>query len=368
MLIVSILLVSCDQADTKDKEDPGKKMVLELQPSDQNPRNSEGGFIQLKDGRILFIYSHFTSGDGDYASAFLAQRSSSDQGKSWSEESKTLENEGGLNTMSVSLLRLHSGEIALFYARKNSHKDCRPIMRISRDEAQTWSEPIDCIPDKVGYFVLNNDRVIQLDNGRIILPLSIHESPDMPWSDGGSLLTYFSDDNGISWQAGETISNPDSVVLQEPGLIVLNDGKIMMFIRTDAGVQYISYSEDNGYSWTPAGRSNIPSPLSPASIKRIPKTGDLFIAWNNNDGTTEEISGKRTPFTVAISRDDGQNWQLAKNVEDNPDGWYCYTAIDFVGDHILLAYCAGNRKENNGLAVTHITRLTVDWIYDSEDR
>ena len=213
MLIVSSLFVSCDQADTREGEDSGKQIVMDLQPSGENPRNSEGSFIQLKDGRILFIYSHFTSGDGDYASAFLAERTSSDQGKTWSEESKTLENEGGLNTMSVSLLRLQTGEIALFYARKNSHQDCRPVMRISKDEAQTWSEPIDCIPDRVGYFVLNNDRVIQLHNGRIILPLALHESPDMPWSDGGLLQTYFSDDNGKSWNAGEIVSNPDSVVL-----------------------------------------------------------------------------------------------------------------------------------------------------------
>jgi hypothetical protein len=239
-------------------------------------------------------------------------------------------------------------------------------MRISRDETQTWSEPIDCIPDKVGYFVLNNDRVIQLENGRIILPLSLHESPDMPWSDGGLLLTYFSDDRGNSWHAGETISNPDSVVLQEPGLIVLNDGKIMMFIRTDAGVQYISHSQDNGYSWTPAGPSNIPSPLSPASIKRIPSTGDLLMAWNNNGGANEAIAGKRTPFNVAISKDEGKTWQSTRTVEDDPDGWYCYTAIDFVDEYVLLGYCAGNRKENNGLAQTNISRLALDWIYGNE--
>ena len=366
MIMACILLTNCGEQGTSDQNISEIQTVIEIKPSHENPRNSEGDFIQLKDGTILFIYSHFTSGDGDYASAFLAQRSSKDQGKTWSSESKTLENEGGLNTMSVSLLRLQSGEIALFYARKNSHKDCRPIMRISADEAQTWSEPIECIPDVVGYFVLNNDRVIQLHSGRIILPVSLHESPDMPWSDGGLLQTYYSDDRGITWQSGEAVSNPDQVVLQEPGLVVLGDNRIMMFIRTDAGSQYLAYSEDDGRSWSPAMPSKIASPLSPASIERIPATGDLFIAWNNNDGAREEISGKRTPFTVAISKDDGQTWQYRKNVEDHPDGWYCYTAIDFVDRHVLLGYCAGNRRENNGLAETHISRLSINWIYENE--
>jgi len=41
--------------------------------------------------------------------------------------------------MSVSLLRLQNGEIALFYLLKNSEQDCRPVMRLSRDEGTTWS-------------------------------------------------------------------------------------------------------------------------------------------------------------------------------------------------------------------------------------
>ena len=90
------------------------------------------------------------------------------------------------------------------------------------------------------------------------------------------------------------------------------------------------------------------------------------MAWNNNNGELKSIAGKRTPFTVAISKDDGRSWGNAKNVADYADGWYCYTAIDFVDEHILLGYCAGDRKVNNGLAVTHITRLSLDWIYDDK--
>ncbi len=178
--------------------------VLELNPSDHNPRNSEGDFIILKDGRILFIYSHFIGGDSDHASAVLASRSSIDEGLTWSDDDIILfSNESGLNLMSVSLLRLLNGDIALFYLRKNSLTDCRPILRISKDEGNTWGEEIECIDDRIGYFVLNNDRVIQLKNSRLILPLSQHAAPDMEWSCTGRIQTYFSDDNGGSWKAGK---------------------------------------------------------------------------------------------------------------------------------------------------------------------
>jgi hypothetical protein len=47
---------------------------------------------------------------------------------------------------------------------------------------------------------------------------------------------------------------------------------------------------------------------------------------------------------------------------DNPHGWYCYTAVEFVDDHVLLGHCAGDRQKNNGLAETHVTRFPVEWL------
>ena len=43
-----------------------------LPPGPGNPRNSEGDFIELKDGRILFVYTHFTGSNDDNAAAHLA--------------------------------------------------------------------------------------------------------------------------------------------------------------------------------------------------------------------------------------------------------------------------------------------------------
>ena len=82
--------------------------TLELPPGAENPRNSEGSFVSLKDGRILFVYSHYTAGSGgDHDPAHLAGRYSSDGGRTWTTEDRVIvENEGGMNVMSVSLLRL----------------------------------------------------------------------------------------------------------------------------------------------------------------------------------------------------------------------------------------------------------------------
>ena len=292
----------------------------------------------------------------------MAGRYSSDGGKTWTNEDITiLSNEGGMNIMSVSMLRLDNGELALLYLRKNSETDCIPFLRISTDEAQSWSEPLRCI-DSTGYYVVNNDRLVQLSNGRLIFPTSLHGELETGMNPIGQIMCYYSDDNGKNWAKSIHVANPDRVVLQEPGIVELADGKLMLFCRTDAGVQYISFSKDQGDSWSPASAGNIKSPLSPASIERIPATGDLLLVWNNNYESGRG-GGKRTPFNVAISKDEGKSWSKTKTIEYDPAGWYCYTAIEFIDDHVLLAHCAGDTRIGSGLATTHVTRLTLDWIY-----
>ena len=362
LFLISLLLACRQQSDSALQN--GKQVVLRLEPSADNPRNSEGDFIRLKDGRILFVYTHFTEGSGDHAGAYLAGRFSEDDGKSWTKKDVVvLPNEGKMNIMSVSLLRLQSGKIALFYLRKNSEADCIPYMRISTDEARTWSEPVRCI-DKVGYYVMNNDRVIQLPDGRLLLPVSLHNTPESNHFTGfGRVFTFYSDDQGRTWHQSQEVANPDNIVLQEPGLIALKDGRLMLFCRTTSGVQYFSFSKDRGESWSPVEPGNIKSPCSPASIERIPATGDLLLVWNNNYEPEEGGGGRRTPFNLAISKDEGKSWEKIKTIECDPMGWYCYTAIEFVGEHVLLGHCAGDRRKNNGLATTQITRLSLDWIY-----
>jgi sialidase-1 len=346
-------------------DNPGKEVVLRLEPGPDNPRNSEGDFIALKGGRILFVYTHYfgTTG-GDNSPAYLAGRFSDDGGKTWkTEDIKIVEREGTMNVMSVSLLRMKNGEIALFYLKKNSVTDCIPMVRFSKDEAKTWSDPLPCITDKAGYFVLNNNRVIQLRNGRLLMAVNLYTVPEGSLLNKGSLWSYYSDDNGRNWKSGAEVTNPEGVLTQEPGLVELKNRDILMFIRSNAGVQCISYSKDKGETWSPVERSNIKSPVSPASIERIPSTGDLLLVWNNNGGDNPVIKGKRTPLTVAISKDEGKTWEKIKNVEDDPDGWYCYIAIHFTGKNVLLGHCAGNRPKGTGLAVTQITKLSLDWIY-----
>ena len=336
-----------------------------LPPVLNNPRNSEGDFIALKNGILMFVYSRFTGGAADDAKADLAAIYSGDRGRTWSlRYEPVLENEGKKNVMSVSLLRLGEDEIAMFYLRKNSLEDCVPMMRLSVDEGRTWNDAVPCVEGQ-GYYVLNNDRAVRLQSGRIVLPLARHAKPGEARSLRSTSLCAYSDNGGRTWKKSATeLEGPEvsRTGLQEPGVIELKDGRLMMFMRTDMGCQYRSYSKDGGDTWSPAERSNIISPVSPASIARIPSTGDLLLVWNDHDGVDEAHRGKRTPFRVAISKDEGETWINKKTLDDDPDGWYCYTAIEFSNARVLLAHCAGDSKIGR-LTRTRFTSFDVAWLY-----
>lgn len=371
ILLTLVFSLAAAQAVMAQEQQSSPQVTLTLSPGPDNPRNSEGDLVELKDGSVLLVYTHFTAGAGDHAKAFLAGRVSTDQGRTWSAEDTTvIPNEGGMNIMSVSLLRLQDGRIALFYLRKNSTNDCRPIMRLSTDEAKTWSDPIETIPDsEVGYYVMNNDRALQTKSGRLILPLAQHYGSDWEkWTGYGKAICYVSDDAGQTWKrtvqvADAVLPNGKPLMVQEPGVVELKDGRVMMYSRTNGGSQYLAYSKNQGETWSNWVPSDIISPVSPATIERIPSTGDLLLVWNNHRDIAPSLKGKRTPLTAAISTDDGQSWKLVKNLFDNPNGWYCYTAMLFVGDHVLLEHCAGDRTQNNGLALSQVTQIPLEWLY-----
>src|ERR1017187_6270670 len=80
---------------------PENRVVLDIESSEENPRNSEGAFVTLKSGRILFLYSQFYSGAADESPARIVSISSDDAGQTWNREPRVVvENTGHQNVRS----------------------------------------------------------------------------------------------------------------------------------------------------------------------------------------------------------------------------------------------------------------------------
>ena len=249
-----------------------------------NYRNSEGTILNLGHHRLMLAWTDFyTSNSSDSAPAQIAAMISKNGGRTWSGKRVLQPNIGKLNVMEANLLRLHDGKIFFVFLRKNSTTSCLPFFRISTDNARTFSPPraIPVNPDP-GYYTINNDRVIQLRSGRILVPLAY--TKDSRLNHRLVSTVYYSDNEGKTWKASKTMidTRQSSVGAEEPGVVQLKDGRVMLWFRTNAGHPYQCYSRDGGVTWSAPRPMTVAAPNSPQSIKRIPSTGDLLMVWNNS--------------------------------------------------------------------------------------
>ncbi|MGI2297315.1 sialidase family protein [Paenibacillus sp. GXUN7292] len=354
--------------------------VLDYRSGVNNPRNSEGAFLDLKDGRIMFVYSRFIGeSHSDDAKACIVAVFSTDCGETWQDE-RVIDHPDrheALNIMSVSLLRMQNGDIGLFYVIRRGWHDARLHLFRSSDEGLTWSEPVCCVPG-LGYYVVNNDRVVRLSSGRLLVPSALHKmrtTDTIKWGSfdsRGTVYVMISDDDGVTWREATnscslTVPHTRSG-LQEPGIIELKNGALWMYHRTDLGRQYESFSVDGGETWSEAVPSQFTSSVSPLSVKRNPSNGHLLAVWNPIPNYQLRKIGKhswgRAPLVGAISQDEGKTWTnhfAIQTEEDN--GGYCYTAIHFTSDAVLLAYCAGEPEDGICLARLKMTKVLLSDIY-----
>ena len=377
------------------------KEVLFLATGEGNPRNGEGTFARLKDGRIMAAYTHYYGDDWhDHAIARICAVYSSDEGESWSEPTTLLEkDEEAQNIMSPSLIRLANGDLGMIYLRKFVMPDtgitCMPVFVSSGDEGESWSEPVHCqIPD--GYYCVINDGVTVLKSGRILVPASYYGirhdafktcTLNLGPRKGGVVYIAYSDDNGRTWDfLTDPIHSPyeDKVGLAEPGIYEYENGELWLYCRTAYGNQYQSFSKDNGVTWTiPAPNFCFTSPDSPMRVKRVDgRTVAVFNPFGFNclsQSAEEWGSPKRTPLLVAVSEDDGRSFDTtgrtpadsgAKGfkefreklyyIEDDLKDSYCYPAIIATKDGFLVSY-----YHSNGTPVC-LNSMKIIKIYDAE--
>lgn len=332
-----------------------------------NPRYSEGSVLVLRDGRLLYATTEFQGSGSDFAKAQLIAVESSDGGHSWGNRRVLQENVGGQNVMSVTLRRLtdapFDGPIGLFYLVKNSYQDLRVYLRVSEDEGTTFGEPIR-VTAEPGYHVMNNDRVTLLSTGRLVAPVAT--TPDV--RNGGIFesVCYLSNDQGRTWHRGQESVPYAKRGAMEPEVLELRDGRLLMHIRTQLGHIAVCTSSDGGETWSEPKSWGVRGPESPATLRRIPSTGDLLLVWNDNFQDGEGHGGARTPLTAAVSTDEGKTWSSRRNLETDPNQSYAYTSIVFDEGRALLTYYVRDGK--TGRISSRFRSLPIGWFYREDER
>ena len=332
------------------------KLVWDKRPCGENGRNSEGSFLRLPNGAILFAYSRYnTSAFGDNADCDIAAIYSNDEGETWTEPKIIVRAEqfGVGNIMSVSCVHQLNGEIGVYFLIKENEGNITYGRALSADGYAFTAER--CVVNgPLSYYVTNNDRIKRLSNGRLAVPAGMHMYAEKNNSEGFAVSTVLvSEDDGKSFTALPvrlTISALDSkgVGMQEPGIYEHADGTVRLWARTTAGCQYECYSRDGMRSFTAPAPSVFTSPDSPMAIAG--HAGALYAVYNPvpnyNFRETTKAGWGRTPLVIRKSTDDGRTWGTLHVIEDDPERGYCYPAMFFTADNaVLCAYCRGGAED-----------------------
>lgn len=366
-VVMLLCVVAAASAQGSSSTAPSRDFEVMVAPLIDNKRYGPSSMVQLKNGTILIAYDDFTmmGENSDFAPAYVAARFSPDGGRTWGRPFVLQENTSELGRMGpASLLRLQNGDIGFVYGEAQmSPSDWPYFFKRSTDEAKTWSQPVRITQDKK-YYSGNNHRMIQLKSGRLLVPFSfvpdISRRQEYSWES----ICYYSDDNGQTWRAGKGIVRLPKyrTGAQEPGLVELKDGSVLMIVRCQQERVYKSISTDGGNTWTePEPMEQLVAPVSSATIMRIPSTRDLAIVWNYSPKM-------RTPLAIATSGDEGKTWGNIKYLETGYFS-YAYTSFLFLPDaeHLLLSYWVDHTssRPNPGIGIK-VRRIALDWLYRPE--
>ena len=335
--------------------------LMLFEATSDHPRYTEGSVLELADGSLLVAVTEFSGSGSDFATAHIVGRQLEYFGKKQHPVRVLQPNTGSQNVMSVTLRRLQrpapEGTIAMFYLQKNDYDDLDLKVRFSSDEGQSFGSSTLVTADP-GYHVVNNDRVTQLANGRLLVPAA--STPNVRTQGHFVAHCYLSDDGGKTWRNGKEVVDLPKRGAMEPEVFERADGRVLMNIRTQLGYIAKSLSHDGGETWSAPESLGLRAPEAPATLRRIPATGDLLLIWNDTFDPAASHGGKRTPLAAAISSDEGATWRNVGQLETDKDRTYSYTSLTFVRDRAVFTYWESG---NGGRLSTRFRALPVRWFY-----
>jgi len=184
-----------------------------------------------------------------------------------------------------------------------------------------------------------------LSTGRIILPL---------YSDGYNFsLMAISDDDGIIWSASLPTVGRGNV---QPAIIEKKDGSLIAYMRDNGdepGKIMVSSSDDKGYTWSPAEKSELPNPGSSIDAIKL-KNGHFLMVYN-------DVEDGRYSLVVSISEDEGKTWKYTRSIENvkKGDGAFAYPTVIQSKDGKIYATYSYHAKENKTIKCVSFTE---EWV------
>lgn len=279
--------------------------------------SKKGPFIRLEDGGLMTVES--TNCCISY-----------DEGRTWKkypvfkEEDKYTISPGDLVLTEkgvIVLAFINSREGANWYWQtdiSDSPDAILPTYAVrSLDGGKTWHDLQKLHDDWTGAI---RDVIETRDGNIIISSMMMAHNPGRH-----TVVTYTSKDEGKSWTRSNIIDlggigHHGGVM--EATIEQLNDGRIWMLMRTNWGVFWEAYSENEGLTWKDFNPTEIDASSAPGKLIRL-KSGRLALVWNryypegwnsytlvggDNNLSEVPVSWHREQLSIMFSGDDGSHW------------------------------------------------------------
>ncbi|GAB3996944.1 exo-alpha-sialidase [Spirosoma daeguense] len=231
------------------------------------------------------------------------------------------------------LFQIPKGDLMLFYKVGPSPSKWWGLLKTSSDGGRTWSEAKK-LPE--GYLGPIKNKPVLLSNGNLFCPTSTE-------GDGWKIHFEVTPDFGKTWRKIGPLNDGKSLNAIQPSILSYGNGKLQILARSRDRAILESWSTDNGETWSPLTKTNLPNNNSGTDAVTL-KDGRQALVYNHVLPPGNLAKGPRTPLNLAISND-GKNWSAAVILEDSPISQYSYPSIIQTSDGMIHVIYTWRRQK-----------------------
>lgn len=299
---------------------------------------------EAANGDLICVWYGGSYESADDQTLFLSRRKKGE--RTWSEPESLIRNSLTPPGNAV-VFKDPKGRIRIVWGRMEGSRplrrgsgwsQCRLMERVSEDHGVTWSEDRE-FPIGDG-FGLPRNIPITLANGDFLIPLNALGSNGISGAMGA-----LSSDGGETWRTSEATPR-----YSQPTVIQRSDGSLLAYLRSEPRIA-MTESHDGGLTWSDPEPTQLRCPGAGIAMTRL-KNGHLVLVFNDSED-------RRTPLSIALSRDEGRTWETPLELESNP-GEYSYPSVMQTEDGIIHIVYTFRRY-----TIKHV-EMNEDWLIHSE--
>ena len=284
-LLTPLLCAVLPTVAVAERKEPAIQHVV-IEPATQDaPRSDTASMARLPDGRVMVVYHKYEQGKDsgrDHGFCRIWSKVSADQGQTWNNPRMLVDVAAGdMNVQAPALLRTKSGNLLMTCLRAHAKGDSSTMCLFeSNDGGMTFVPRPPLWSRSKGQLLQGGtSNLLQLKSGRLLLPY--HGGKGNQWKQTNSAWCLFSDDQGKNWHRSSQIDLPKRGAM-EASVTQLENGSLLMSLRTQLGGPFLSRSTDEGKSWSPAKFSGLAGGESGTCLRRLPQANDVVLFFNNS--------------------------------------------------------------------------------------